>query len=104
MSLEEIEKAVMRLTPNEQIRFARWVYEHEVELKGGDEYISPQVQAKIRERAEVARTSPELLEGWDTASAKLRQHRDEQRRKNARAKTPLVLDQHPGSASGSSLA
>ena len=88
MSLEQLESAILELTPRERQRLAVWFEENRRELLGDDDSdeLTEEQQTEIIRRRDFALAHPELLEPWDgtiervrerlqSASAKLRRDR-----------------------------
>ena len=88
MSLEQLESAILELTPRERQRLAVWFEENRRELLGDDDSdeLTDEQQTEIIRRRDFALAHPELLEPWDgtiervrerlqSASAKLRRDR-----------------------------
>ena len=88
MSLEQLESAILELTPQERQRLAIWFEENRRELVGDDDSdeLTEEQQGEIVRRRDFALAHPELLEPWDgtiervreqlqSASAKLRRDR-----------------------------
>ena len=73
MSLEQLESAILELTPDQRQRLAVWFEEHRRELLGydGDE-LSEAHEAEILRRRDQAIAHPELLEPWDGTIERVR--------------------------------
>ena len=73
MSLEQLESAILELTPEQRQRLAVWFEEHRRELLGydGDE-LSEAHEAEILRRRDQAIAHPELLEPWDGTIERVR--------------------------------
>ena len=75
MSLEQLESAILELTPDERQRLAVWFEENRHELVGdddSDELINEQ-EADIVRRRDFALAHPELLEPWDGTIERVRE-------------------------------
>jgi hypothetical protein len=74
VSLEQLESAIIDLSPDERKRLAVWFEENRKELLGedGDE-LSDQHQAEIMRRRDQALAHPELLEPWNGTIERVRQ-------------------------------
>jgi hypothetical protein len=84
MSLEQLETAILGLSPKERQQLALWFEEHRREIVGdeGDE-LSEQQMAEISRRRQQALAHPELLEPWDGAIERVRERLHEFRRQKA---------------------
>lgn len=66
MSVEQLESAMLELTPEERQRLAFWFEENRSELLGDDsDELSDGQKAEVLRRRDLAATHPELLEPWD---------------------------------------
>jgi hypothetical protein len=88
VSLEQLETAILELTPQERQRLAVWFEENRHELLGdGDsDELTEEQQAEIVRRRDFARTHPELLEPWDGTVERVRQRLHEFRRQKTSAR------------------
>ena len=88
MSLEQLESAILELTPQERQRLAVWFEENRRELLGDDDSdeLAEEQQAEIVRRRDFALTHPELLEPWDGTIERVRERLHEFRRQNASAR------------------
>ena len=88
MSLEQLESAILELTPQERQRLAVWFEENRRELLGdGDsDELTKEQQAKIVRRRDFALAHPELLEPWDGTIERVRERLQEFRRQKASAR------------------
>ena len=75
MSLEQLESAILELTPRERQRLAVWFEENRRELLGNDASDEPteEQQAEIVRRRDFALAHPELLEPWDGTIERVRE-------------------------------
>lgn len=73
MSLEQLERAILGLTPEERQRLAVWFEENRRELVGdGSEELTEEQEAEIIRRRDLALAHPELLEPWDGTIERVR--------------------------------
>ena len=88
MSLEQLESAILELTPQERQRLAVWFEENRRELLGnGDsDELTGEQQAEIVRRREFALAHPELLEPWDGTIERVRERLHEFRRQKTSAR------------------
>ena len=88
MSLEQLESAILELTPQERQRLAVWFEENRRELLGdGDsDELTKEQQAEIVRRRDFALAHPELLEPWDGTIERVRERLQEFRRQKASAR------------------
>ena len=88
MSLEQLENAILELTPQERQRLAVWFEENRRELLGDDDSdkLTKEQQAEIVRRRDLALAHPELLEPWDETIERVRERLHEFRRQNAAAR------------------
>jgi hypothetical protein len=84
VSLEQLESAILELTPDQRQRLAVWFEEHRRELLGdeGDE-LSEDQKAEILRRRDQAMAHPELLEAWDGTIERVRERLHEFRSQKA---------------------
>ena len=83
MSVEQLEKAILGLTPQERQRLAVWFEENRRELVGDEpDELSEEQQAEIVRRRELAQAHPELLEPWDGVIERVRERLHEFGRQN----------------------
>jgi hypothetical protein len=82
VSLEQLESAILELSPEQRQRLAVWFEEHRRELLGdeGDELTDAQKTELLRRR-EQAEAHPELLEPWDGTVERVRERLHEFRSK-----------------------
>ncbi len=82
MSLEQLETAILELSPEQRQRLAVWFEEHRRELLGddGDELSDAQKIELMRRRDEAA-AHPELLEPWNGTIERVRERLHEFRSK-----------------------
>ena len=82
MSLEQLESAILELTPQERHRLAVWFEENRRELLGDDDSdeLTEAQQAEIVRRRDFALAHPELLEPWDGTIERVRERLHEFRR------------------------
>ena len=84
MSLEQLEQAILGLTPEERQRLAVWFEENRRELVGdGSEELTEEQEAEIIRRRDLALAHPELLEPWDGTIERVRRRLHELRRQKA---------------------
>ena len=88
MSLEQLESAILELTPQERQRLAVWFEENRRELLGDDDSddLTEEQQAEIIRRRDFALAHPELLEPWDGTIERVRVRLHEFRRQKASAR------------------
>ena len=87
MSLEQLESAILELTPAERQRLAIWFEEHRRELLGGEgDELTDDQKAEILRRRDQAMAHPELLEPWDGAIERVRERLHEFRSQKASAR------------------
>lgn len=73
MSLEQLETAILGLTPPERQRLAVWFEENRRELLGDEpDELSGEHQAEVVRRRDLALAHPELLEPWDGTIERVR--------------------------------
>ena len=88
MSLEQLESAILELTPRERQRLAVWFEENRRELLGNDDSdeLTEEQQTEIVRRRDFALARPELLEPWDGTIERVRERLHEFRRQKASAR------------------
>jgi hypothetical protein len=88
VSLEQLESAILELTPPERKRLAVWFEENRRELLGDDDSdeLTEEQQAEIVRRRDSALAHPELLEPWDGTIERVRERLREFRRQKASAR------------------
>ena len=87
MSLEQLESAILELTPEQRQRLAVWFEEHRREFLGGDgDELNEADQAEILRRRDQAIAHPELLEPWDGTIERVRDRLHEFRSKKTPAR------------------
>jgi len=86
--LEQLESAILELSPQERQRLAVWFEENRRELLGDDDSdeLTEEQQAEIVRRRDLALAHPELLEPWDGTIERVRQRLHEFRRQKASAR------------------
>jgi putative addiction module component (TIGR02574 family) len=86
MSLEQLESAILALSPDERLRLIEWVDLHLAELVPSTELtISEEQKAEILRRRDAFLASPALAEPWGSTAAKIRQHLHARRAQKAAA-------------------
>lgn len=87
VSLEQLESAILELSPEERQRLVLWFEEHRRDLLGdeGDE-LSDKQQAEILRRRDQATAHPELLEPWNGIIERVRERLHEFRRQESSAR------------------
>ena len=74
VSLEQLESAILGLTPEERQRLAVWFEENRRELLGDEpDELSEEQMAEVGGRRELALAHPELLEPWDGTIERVRE-------------------------------
>ena len=74
MSLEQLESAILGLTPKERQRLAVWFEENRQELLGDEsEELTEEQMAEVMRRRDLAVAHPELLEPWDGTIERVRE-------------------------------
>ncbi len=74
MSLEQLETAILGLTPEERQRLAAWFDENRRELLGDEtDELSEEQQTEMVRRRDLAMAHPELLEPWDGTIERVRE-------------------------------
>jgi len=88
VSLEQLESAILELSPQERQRLAVWFEENRRELLGDDDSdeLTEEQQAEIVRRRDLALAHPELLEPWDGTIERVRERLHEFRRQKASAR------------------
>ena len=87
MSLEQLERAILGLTPEERQRLAVWFEQNRRELLGDDsDELTKEQQAELIRRRDLALAHPELLEAWDGTIERVRERLHEFRRQKASAR------------------
>jgi len=86
--LEQLESAILELSPQERQRLAVWFEENRRELLGDDDSdeLTEEQQAEIVRRRDLALAHPELLEPWDGTIERVRERLHEFRRQKASAR------------------
>jgi len=86
--LEQLESAILELTPQERQRLAVWFEENRRELLGDDDSnaLTEEQQTEIIRRRDFALAHPELLEPWDGTIERVRERLHEFRRQKASAR------------------
>jgi hypothetical protein len=86
VSLEQLESAILGLTPEERQRLAVWFEENRRELLGDEpDELTADQEAEIVRRRDLALAHPELLEPWDGTIERVRERLHEFRRQKASA-------------------
>jgi len=87
MSLEQLEQAILGLTPEQRQRLAVWFEENRQELLGdGSDDLTAEQEAEVVHRRDFALAHPELLEPWDGTLERVRERLHEFRRQKASAR------------------
>jgi hypothetical protein len=74
VSVEQLENAILGLTPEERQRLAVWFEENRRELLGDEpDELSEEQKAEVVRRRELALAHPELLEPWDGTIERVRE-------------------------------
>jgi hypothetical protein len=74
VSLEQLESAILGLTPEERQRLAVWFEENRHELLGDErDGLTEEQEAEVIRRRNLAQAHPELLESWDGALERVRE-------------------------------
>jgi hypothetical protein len=88
--LEQLENAILRLTPEERQRLAVWFEENQRELLGDEpDDLSAEQTAEVVRRRDLALAHPELIEPWDGTVERVRERLHESPRQNL-DKSPLT--------------
>jgi putative addiction module component (TIGR02574 family) len=75
MSLEQLESAILGLSPEERWRLAEWFEQHLAELLGDAEgELSEEQKAEILRRREAFLADPSIAEPWEGTAERIRQH------------------------------
>lgn len=86
VSLEQLEKAILGLKPEDRQRLAVWFEENRRELLGdGSDELSEEQEAEVIRRRDLALAHPELLEPWDSTIERVRERLHEFRRQKTSA-------------------
>ena len=87
VSLEQLESAILGLTPEERQRLAVWFEENRRELLGDQsDDLTEEQMAEVVRRRDLALAHPELLEPWDGTIERVRERLHEFRRQKASAR------------------
>jgi hypothetical protein len=87
VSLEQLETAILSLTPEERQRLAIWFEENRRELLGDEpDELSEDQKAEVVRRRDLALAQPELLEPWDGTVERVRERLHQFRRQKASAR------------------
>ena len=74
VSLEQLESAILRLTPEERQRLAVWLEENRRELLGDEsDELTEEQMAEVVRRRDLALAHPELLEPWEGTIDRVRE-------------------------------
>ena len=74
VSLEQLESAILGLTPEERQRLAVWFEENRHELLGDErDGLTEEQEAEVIRRRDLALAHPELLEPWDGTMERVRE-------------------------------
>ncbi len=74
VSLEQLESAILGLTPEERQRLAVWFEENRHELLGDEsDGLTKEQEAEVIRRRDLAVALPELLEPWDGTIERVRE-------------------------------
>ena len=74
VSLEQLESAILGLTPGERQRLAVWFEENRRELLGDEpDELTEEQKTEVVRRRELALAHPELLEPWDGTIERVRE-------------------------------
>jgi hypothetical protein len=87
MSVDQIEKALLRLPPEARRQFADWFCQHENEIiESQDEIeLTPEIEAGILQRRDEVDAHPERLEPWEGTTERVRVRLHEIRHQKAQA-------------------
>lgn len=84
VSLEQLESAILGLSPEERQRLAVWFEENRRELLGDESNeLSEEQMAELVRRRDLALAHPELLEPWDGTIERVRARLHEFRRQKS---------------------
>ena len=84
VSLEQLESAILGLTPEERQRLAVWFEDNRHELLGDErDGLTEEQEAEVIRRRDLALAHPELLELWDGTIERVRERLHEFRRQKA---------------------
>ena len=87
VSLEQLESAILGLTPEERQRLAVWFEENRHELLGGEsDELTKEQEAEVIRRRDLAVAHPELLEPWDGTIERVRERLHEFHRQKTSAR------------------
>lgn len=87
VSLEQLESAILGLTPEERQRLAVWFEENRHELLGGEsDGLTKEQEAEVIRRRDLAVAHPELLEPWDGTIERVRERLHEFHRQKTSAR------------------
>jgi hypothetical protein len=85
--LEQLENAILDLTPEERQRLAVWFDENREELLADEpDELTEEQKAELVRRRDLALAHPELLEPWDATIERVRERLHEFRRQKASAR------------------
>jgi hypothetical protein len=85
--LEQLETAILGLTPEERQRLVVWFEENRIDLFGDElDDLTEEQQAELIRRRDLALAQPELLEPWDGTIERVRERLHEFRRQKASAR------------------
>jgi hypothetical protein len=85
--LEQLETAILGLTPEERQRLVVWFEENRIDLLGDElDDLTEEQQAELIRRRDLALAQPELLEPWDGTIERVRERLHEFRRQKASAR------------------
>ena len=74
VSLEQLESAILGLTPEERQQLAVWFEENRRELLGDEpDDLTGEQKTEVVRRRDLALAHPELLEPWDDAIERVRE-------------------------------
>ncbi len=82
MSVDQLESALLKLSPQERLKFAVWFDDHREELIGDDD-LSEEQKAELLSRREQFLANPALAEPWAGTADSILQHLHERRTKKA---------------------
>jgi hypothetical protein len=85
--LEQLENAILDLTPEERQRLSVWFDENRGELLADEpDELTEEQKAELVRRRDLASAHPELLEPWDATIERVRERLHEFRRQKASAR------------------